>query len=183
MTHVLTMGGEHDWATIRVWYAAATMRLAGLDGPVLALRPLRYEFPDAKPCGVGGMWDANWLLIEGEVSTSAGAWSFTNACLTTWEARRLGAWLRAAGNRQPASDAGDHPTPPSGVHFLEPVLEFGISGDGTGGSLDLRVELRLEALPPWQSHEAYVLILLTPPAALLRAADEWEQELLPLPQR
>jgi hypothetical protein len=74
---------------------AGLVRLLSLDGTSIDLRPIRYQFganPQALP---GTDWDANWLIIQGEVHTADGAsWTFIDPCLTTWEAREFGAWLR-----------------------------------------------------------------------------------------
>jgi hypothetical protein len=159
------------------------MRLAGGDGSTLALRPLRYQFPGAHTRDAGGQWDANWLVVAGEVSTPDGAWSFTDPCLTTWEARTLGAWLRAVARCPARPEGGAGGDPPPEVDFTEPVLAFGRSGDDGRGTVGLRVRLTLEALPPWQARGEYVLTLRLPAGALLQAADEWEHDLAPFPER
>ena len=70
------------------------MRLESIDGAVVELRPTGYQFP--RLVGDGHRdWDANWLVIEGAGRTSDGrSWDFSDPCLTTWEARSLGDWLR-----------------------------------------------------------------------------------------
>ncbi|MDQ1476726.1 MAG: hypothetical protein QOE62_1955 [Actinomycetota bacterium] len=72
------------------------MKLESSDGALVTLRPERYQF------GAGAStrdrdWDANWLVVRGDVRIEDGReWSFSDACLTTWEAPSLGAWLTGA---------------------------------------------------------------------------------------
>ena len=68
------------------------MRLRSSDGTQVALRPVRYQFPRVRGSRSGRDWDANWLVIHGDVHGRT--WSFKDSCLTTWDARELGAWLR-----------------------------------------------------------------------------------------
>ncbi len=62
---------------------------------MIEIHPVAYQFganPQARP---GTDWDANWLVVRGQVTTAdALDWSFTDPCLTTWEAQELSAWLR-----------------------------------------------------------------------------------------
>ena len=81
------------------------MRLTSSDGASVALRPTGYQF--GRGSLVRGDWDANWLLVHGEVRTSTReAWSFDDACLTTWDTVSLRTWLRAAGQGEIAPTDG-----------------------------------------------------------------------------
>src|SRR5262249_60717551 len=70
------------------------MRLGSSDGARVELRLLRYQFPDRAAAGPGRDWDANWLVVRGDIRCADGReWSFEDPCLTTWEARLLGRGL------------------------------------------------------------------------------------------
>ena len=70
------------------------MKLVSVDGATVDLRPLHYQFPGTAAAGQYD-WDANWLVVRGGVRLPDGrTWSFSDPCLTTWEARSLGDWLR-----------------------------------------------------------------------------------------
>jgi hypothetical protein len=61
-----------------------------LEGPggALRLEVEGYEFPDAQDT-----WDANWLIISGEVVSGRERWRFRRPCLMTHEVRLLADWL------------------------------------------------------------------------------------------
>jgi hypothetical protein len=106
------------------------MRVSGTDGTSVALTPLRYEFPGRQPQGIGD-YDANWLLMRGEVSSpSDPAWTFESACLTTWECQSLALWLDAVaeGALDPVEFAE---TPdfddPRLLTFTEPTVAFSVA--------------------------------------------------------
>jgi hypothetical protein len=68
--------------------------LASDDGASVELRLAGYLFRTAPAAGEQD-WDANWLVIDGDVHTANGeSWQFTEPCLTTWDVRDLAAWLR-----------------------------------------------------------------------------------------
>ncbi len=46
--------------------------------------------------------DPGWLDVAGQVTDGSDCWSWQQACLTTDEAERLGAWLIEASDGQPA---------------------------------------------------------------------------------
>lgn len=76
------------------WHARG-VNLRSEDGARVALRPTDYQFGhgSAPPDD----WDANWVLVRGEVRTAAGeSWSFHDPCLTTWACVELLRWLSAA---------------------------------------------------------------------------------------
>ena len=163
------------------------MQLVSTDGASVDLRPVRYEFAD-EPAGPGD-WDANWLVIRGAVRTAAGrSWTFEDPCLTAWDARELGAWLRAAAEgRVPVTAAPDEDS--AGLlAFTEPNLGFSLAAR-TGDDLVLRVHLSIESGPPPRTGDApsdlyaYSVPLRLRRADLRAAAQAWETDLTPYPPR
>jgi hypothetical protein len=70
------------------------VRLLSSDNVSIELSIARYQFPDLQGHGDRD-WDANWLQISGAVVLADGkTWSFEDPSLTTWEAAKLGQWLR-----------------------------------------------------------------------------------------
>lgn len=146
------------------------------------LCPVRYELalPSA---GDPDEWDANWLVVRGVVRLAdERRWRFEDACLTTWEARRLGRWLRGAA-------AVDATPPPGGDHrieFTEPNLALRLTR-ADGSRRDVEVRLSQESCPPWAPRRArfsgFTVTIRAGAAELLRAAEEWERELASFPQR
>ncbi|MEE1820826.1 hypothetical protein PUR61_01200 [Streptomyces sp. BE20] len=71
--------------------------------------------------------------------------------------------------------------------FIEPVLAFSLAGR-TDGAVRVRVHLSLEASPPSRPDTEgdlapYEVEIELTEAELLRAADEWDRELLAFPAR
>lgn len=165
------------------------MRLTDSDDAAVQLRPIRYEFP--KVSGEPRDWDANWLVVHGEVRTAAGqAWTFEHPCLTTWEARELGDWLRAvAAGGVPASET---PTEDSAgmLAFTEPNLGFSVAVL-EAEEVVVRVHLSLESVagrPDTDPEASYDLYAFAVPLRvdrgdLLAAAQEWELDLESFPER
>ncbi len=165
------------------------MLLTSSDGASVELRPTRYQFP--APPSEPGDWDANWLEIHGRVRTVAGeSWEFYDSCLTTWEARELRDWLRAAAEgRVPVTEA---PTEDSDglLTFTEPNLGFSLAG-AEDGYLVLRVHLSPESVPdrPGAGEEApcdsyaYSVPLRLEREDLLAAAHAWDDHTRPFPER
>ncbi|MGY1858272.1 WapI family immunity protein [Modestobacter sp. SYSU DS0290] len=165
------------------------MQLTSSDGASVELRPTRYQFsaPPSEP----GDWDANWLEVHGRVRTATGeSWRFDDPCLTTWEARQLGDWLRAAADgRVPELDA---PTEDSEelLTFTEPNLGFSV-GARQGDFLVVRVHLSLESVAdrPGAGEEApYDFYASGVPLRvgreqLLAAALAWDEDNGPFPER
>jgi len=159
------------------------------DGASVELRPTRYQFPAAP--SEPGDWDANWLKIHGRVRTAAGeSWEFDDPCLTTWEAREIGDWLRAAADgRVPVIEA---PTEDSEglLTFTEPNLGFSL-GAREGDSLVVRLHLSLESVAdrPGVGEEAsydfygYSVPLQLGREELLAAAQAWDEDDRPFPER
>lgn len=147
------------------------------------MHPVAYQFDVAAPGSGGRDWDANWLLIQGEVGTADHRqWVFLDPCLTTWEARDLGAWLReaATGNVQPGRRS---------LVFTEPNLAFCVE-EHDGGRASVRIRFAHEALPAWMPRDhphwqagEYVLVLELAGRDLAQAADTWDRECMPFPER
>lgn len=185
------------------------MRLLSRDGASVTLWPTGYEFGSGS--AARDAWDANWLLVRGEVRTAGGAtWTFHEPCLTTWDAARVLRWLRATGSGAVApititavaelADAAGPQTDARGedfvglLGFVEPNLGFSVA------SLDdedvvLRVHLSLESAPPLPDEHAvtedaelgdlyaYHIAISMTRRELLAAADEWQRDIAPYPER
>jgi len=150
------------------------MRVTGMAAGAdrIELRIIGYQFPDAEPDGADD-WDANWLMIEGEVTAAGSQWRFRDPCLTTWEARALLDWLRRAPNSDDAID------------FVEPALAFARE-PAEGGGVTIAVTLGDGATPAADDAPASDPVRLTIPltrAQLDSAAAEWERELAAHPAR
>lgn len=165
------------------------MRLDG-SSHRLDLRPRSYQFGTAR----GEVFDDNWLVIVGAAVAPEGAWRFVEACLTTWEAREISRWLRAA---------ADPARSPGALAFTEPLLTFDLADEQPAdGRRLVRVRLALEAAPPWADLDAggedegenedggeddelpgHTAEFLLSPAELRAAADAWDAELAPFPER
>jgi hypothetical protein len=153
-------------------------------GASVELRPLAYQFPDL-PGNGGDDWDANWLVVRGDVRLADGrGWSFVEPCLTTWEARSLGSWLRAvvAGEVEPSASVDEDAL----LAFAEPNVALSVAAR-SGGSAVVRVHLSLESRPPWLGPDVelfhFVVELDLPLPALTAAADDWDRELSAFPAR
>jgi hypothetical protein len=146
------------------------------------LSPAAYQFQVTPATADEQDWDANWLMIRGDIRTASGRqWEFLDPCLTTWEARSLSAWLhRAAGG---GAARGRH------ITFTEPDLAFSLSRRDAGRAR-LHVCFSHEALPPWAPHDhdgwqagEYVLPLDISQEDLARAARAWDLEHEQFPER
>lgn len=144
-----------------------------------------YEFSVAP----GNRYDDNWLVVAGTVRTRDGVWSFSDPSLLTDEAGEITAWLRgvAAGTvAVTGSDEEGYVSPDT--WFNEPVLAFSLA-DRSDTAVVIRAHLSLEAAPPRQqgadrpSVYQYFVEVCLDPAALLRAADQWELALASFPAR
>jgi hypothetical protein len=164
------------------------VRLLSSDGAAIELGIARYQFPDLQSRHDND-WDANWLQIGGAVVLADGkTWSFEDPSLTTWEAARLGRWLReaAAGSGKPSpfgTQEGEQL-----LCFTEPNLAFGLE-DRVGDQVRIGVHFSLEALPPWLSGAEqadifdFVVELGVPAAQVDIAAADWAAALNRFPQR
>ncbi len=164
------------------------VRLTSTDGTVVELRPVRYQFPAAVGAGPRD-WDANWLVIRGDVHLpDERHWHFLDPCLTTWEGADLAGWLRsvAAGEVEARPFPGDEERL---LVFTEPNLGFSLAATG-GGVRDVRVHFSLEAAPPWSNPPApdaelydFFVIVSTTVGDLTRAIDEWDGQRAAFPPR
>jgi len=70
------------------------VRLLSSDGTSMDMRPIKHRYGANPQAAPGTDWDANFLVIRGEVQTGDGrGWTFMDPCLTTWEAQKLSTWL------------------------------------------------------------------------------------------
>jgi len=160
------------------------MNITGRAGTSLILRVGGYQFP----AGTGEL-DDQWLMITGRISLSGRSWAFADPCLMLGEARELARWLHAAaaGRVLPQQlPAGPDAEWAPELSFIEPVLAFTL-GSGSSG-LVLRVNVSLEAAPPWARNDerapwGHPVDLWLTTAELEQAANEWSQELRDLPLR
>jgi hypothetical protein len=163
--------------------------LTSSDGASVELRPTRYQFParSSEP----GDWDANWLEIHGRVRTATGeSWRFNDPCLTTWEARQLGDWLRVAADGRVSVIEAPNEDSEELLTFTEPNLGFSV-GAREGDSLVVRVHLSLESVAdrPGAGEEApydfygYSVPLQLGREELLAAARAWDEDNGPFPER
>jgi hypothetical protein len=164
------------------------VRLLSSDNVSIELSIARYQFPDLQGHGDRD-WDANWLQISGAVVLADGkTWSFEDPSLTTWEAAKLGQWLRevADGSLKPlpfgTGEADEL------LWFTEPNLAFGLE-ERIADQVLLRVHFSLEALPPWLSGAEqpdifdFFVVLDVPAAQVDIAAADWAVALGRFPQR
>ncbi len=153
-------------------------------GRAVQLRPVRYQFPDRAPGGGRYDWDANWLQVRGDVIDGDLAWHFEDPCLTTREARELHGWLQRVvdGDVSAGDRAGD-----GRIWFTEPNVHFALT-ERTGDSVTIVVSFAQESSPPGATEEirygdGHGVALRVSTADLRRAAEAWERELHPFPER
>lgn len=160
------------------------MRLAAPDGGSVVLNIAGYQYPEIIGSGPGH-WDANWLLVEGQVHTGDADWTFYDPCLTTWEANELASWLRSI------ADGGRKPQPADAnnqrdlLAFTEPCVAFSYQARVPGAAV-IRVFFSLEAAPPSAGRLGlyeYFVEMAMPYESVASAADEWDAELRTYPAR
>ncbi len=163
---------------------AVCVELISRDGARVALRPTGYQFSQGSASR--GDWDANWLLVRGQVRTPTGrSWSFHDPCLTTWECVELLDWLTAASR----GDILPSEAPAEGeglLAFTEPNLAFSVA-EISAGDLVIRVHLSLESAPSgpdqtWDLYECEVPLKVAG-TELLGAAEQWRADISPYPAR
>ena len=60
----------------------------GVHGEMFQLDIVDYQFPE-----IEDGYDANWLVVEVEVSNELGSWKKQDPCVLTWELHWLSKWL------------------------------------------------------------------------------------------
>ena len=152
--------------------------------------PTASQLPNADAKDLLRDWDANWLQVCGSITLADGrTWAFEDPCLTTWQARELGSWLReAAAGTVPQSPIVDG-EPEELLEFLEPNIAFSVE-ERTADRVRIRVHFSLEALPPWlQGTEEepglyeYFVRLDVSAKELTQAAESWMLGLAEFPER
>jgi hypothetical protein len=114
------------------------MMFQGEDRTFLEFKVVGYQCPGA----TDERWDSNWLIVEGSVKHPRGAWSFSDACLTTFELEQLARWFDGVAQSQPDASDGC---------FTEPCVEFRYV---SFPEPTVEVRLAYECAPPWQqSHD------------------------------
>jgi len=164
------------------------MRLGSADGPAVQLELLGYEFPAPARKVTERDWDANWLRVRGTMTPDdRRGWSFTDACLTTFEARELADWLRGVTLGEVQPSPLEDGSMEGLLSFTEPCLAFGVASL-SAEDVVIRVHLSLEALPERVSatrpelYEYYVEVRMPLPE-LAVAVEDWCRELSAYPVR
>jgi len=164
----------------------------GTHGASVSLLPVGYQYPHLTGGGAQD-WDANWLIIAGDVRTDGGrTWSFTDPCMTTWDAARLGEWLREVLSGAVEPVPADRPGTDQLLVFTEPTVALSVASRRSAGIV-LRVHLSLEAGPPVpgghdeQDNAADIFDYFVPVAMsvadLAAAVSTWEHDLASFPAR
>ncbi|MEW9265785.1 hypothetical protein AB1207_13590 [Kineococcus endophyticus] len=164
------------------------MQFTSTDGAAFELRPTGYEYPATN---TPGDWDANWLIVHGQVHTAAGeSWTFHDPSLTTWEARELHRWLKrtARGRVEPTDNPGQDAA--DVLAFTEPNLAFSVASVIDGETV-LRVHLSLEAVAGkagWTRETGprlyeYSVLLKLDQRQLRAAATQWNRDISTFPPR
>lgn len=163
------------------------MRLGSGDGSAIHLSVLGYQYSARASKVAERDWDANWLTVRGAVAPADHAeWSFTDACLTTFEARELADWLGAVAHGEVVPSHFDTESMEGLLWFTEPALAFSVA-DRTAEHVVIRVHLSLEALPHAPQErpdlfEHYLEVRMTP-SELAVAVEDWRRELSAYPVR
>ena len=152
----------------------------------LSLSPVGYQFPDI----TDDQWDSNWLMIRGTARTPDEEWTFEDPAMTVHEAVGLGVWLHdvAAGRATLIEDDEDSHVWRGATQNLEPNIGLGLV-QSTEDSATLRVFLWAESGPPSVQRDdqlsdmEFFFDLTTSRAAIERAAEEWDSELVKFPER
>jgi hypothetical protein len=174
--------------------ATVELRIAGYQypdyyqGPPLALEAVQRLMGRANIPVVVDKWDLNWLQVCGNITPSDGkAWAFEQPCLTTWEAREFGDWLReVAAGTVPPSPSGSEPG--GWVDFTEPNLSFNLA-DRTGDRVRMRAYFTAEATPPrfqrgqGRYPNTYLVPLDVSADEVAKAAESWMRDLAEFPER
>lgn len=159
------------------------MRLASSNGNSLSIGLDGYQFPTVAGSGDRD-YDANWLMVVGEVVHGDRSWSFRDPCLLTWDAHELAGWLHGVvdGSLRPrpieSADEGGL------LVFTEPNLAFNLRSR-TATTATVRVFLSLEALPPGSAPGIfeYFVELTMSTEEIAAALAAWTGELARFPVR
>ena len=162
------------------------MRLEALNGHYVVLAVTGYQFASGQSTSDQADWDANWLMIRGEVWDGDQSWDFHDPCMTTWEARELASWLRGPGNANRATVAAADREEPQ-LWLTEPNLMFILDG-ASQGITTLDIYFNAESRPPSDSNDddeglGHQVRLTIPQANIAAAASGWEEDLTHFPVR
>lgn len=148
---------------------------------------LGYQFPRVRPTASEFDWDANWLVVQGNVKLGARAWSFSDPCLTTVEAVELGEWLRRVANSSDEQPINGRLGDRRFCRFVEPNISVEL--DFVAQSVVSLVWLfAQESAPPGATdEERYGLGVPVPVTVssglLIQEAVEWAESLRSFPVR
>ena len=150
------------------------MKLKNSSKESFELRIIQYEFPNIN----NEKYDANWLLIEIEVSDQYGQWVVKDPCLLTFDIQNLGNWLLSIA-------AGEEVI--SKFQFMEPELEFHLIRPIEEEYI-LRIYMRHNLKPQWKSSrgreaEDFWLDFPVDSLVLQRLANSLHQQLMEYPPR
>jgi hypothetical protein len=153
------------------------MLLTDAGGPDrLVIRVTGYQFPDAPDPARR----FSWHMVGGEAHCQQGSWRFHWQALTCDESPRVSAWLRQA-----AGSITRRRALPEPLQFLEPNLMFRASPDKD--RVQVQVSLDLEFQPPWRQRQGagdpFVLSFIIGEEQLRQAAEQWDAERAPFPDR
>jgi hypothetical protein len=110
------------------------MKLNSDSGNAFEFHLLRYEHPDVTE----DLWDSNWLVVDGKVTTDDRTWRFVESCVTTFELEQLAEWLDSLGSE------------PSALAFAEPTLAFSYA---PWPRPTLHIRFAGASAPPWLAPE------------------------------
>ena len=162
------------------------MRLESLNGHYVDLAVTSYQFASGQSRSEQADWDANWLMIRGEVWDGDQAWEFHDPCMTTWEARELASWLRGLSDANRATVAAAD-REERRLWLTEPNLMFTLNG-ASQGITTLDIYFNAESRPPSDSNDddeglGHQVRLTIPQADIAAAVSGWEEELAHFPVR
>jgi hypothetical protein len=159
------------------------MRLADGEGNAVALWVTGYQFPDAED----PRQRFSWHMVSGAAKIADASWSFSSPALTCDETPSVSRWLRAVAEwHEHASARRASTTVPPELTFTEPNLALRV-GDAATDAVTIEVDLDYEFTPPWDHHryagDPFTVRVRVEAEQLRRAADEWDAEAAPYPDR
>jgi hypothetical protein len=162
------------------------VRLESLNGHFVEVTVTGYQFATGRSTSNEADWDANWLMIRGNIWDGTESWVFHDPCMTTWEARELATWLRGLGGTSPATDAATE-VDELRLWFTEPNLMFTLNRTSQGITT-LDVYFNAESRPPTGSNDdaqglGHRVRLTIPQADIAAAVSGWEEDLTQFPIR